>query len=66
MGSATLLLTNYRQSRTNQAALRVGGALPGSRQGQRLAELEDCYSFEGTINPSDLKIRDWKISKVKL
>ena len=30
-----------------------------------LSELEDGYLFEGTINPSDLKIHDWKVSKVK-
>ena len=31
----------------------------------RFSELEYGYRFEGTINPSDLKIHDWKISKVK-
>jgi hypothetical protein len=29
------------------------------------SELEDRYRFEGTFNPSDRKIRDWKISKTK-
>jgi hypothetical protein len=29
------------------------------------SELEDRYRFEGTFNPSDRKIRDWKISKAK-
>jgi hypothetical protein len=29
------------------------------------SEIEDRYLFEGTFNPSDRKIRDWKISKTK-
>ena len=28
-------------------------------------ELQDGYRFEGMFNPSDRKIRDWKISKAK-
>ena len=31
----------------------------------RFNELEDRYLFECTINPSDLKIHDWRMSKVK-
>jgi hypothetical protein len=29
------------------------------------SELEERYRFEGTFNPSDRGIRDWKISKAK-
>jgi len=30
-----------------------------------LGELQDRYRFEGTINPSNPRIADWKISEVK-
>jgi len=30
-----------------------------------LGEIGDRYLFEGTMNPSDLKFRDWKVSKAK-